>query len=360
MPKFNDFLRFNSQNNLINKCSVDFRLAELFYYSTVFIILVHSFFQDPLFTGMTMTNKKKKYWTGIYAISIVVFIVLQFLLDAPFFDSLREHIELLKKVLSTMALLAVILLVRSVLEILVNRLDKSRGERYNLTRVIRLVALLFMVYVVLTTRFEGTYAFVTGLGLASLILGFALQSPISSFIGWLYIIFRNPYQVGDRIQIDKHRGDVVEIGYLDTIIRECNGDYLGNDRLSGRLVYFPNSIILKDRVLNSSGQDRPFIWNETAIQIAYTSDLEFVEACMLKATDEDFKRTHPSHATENPTRWKADVYFRNNSYAWMEAVVSYPVAVTDTTGRRNRILRGVLPLLNAHPEKVQFPSGQLR
>ncbi len=310
--------------------------------------------------GINIPNKQKKYWIGVYLICIVSFMVLRSLLDSSFFDGIKDYLPLLKKVLKTFTLLAVILLIRAVLEFFINRLDKSRGERYNLKRVIRLVAWLCIAYVIITTRFGGTYTFLTGLGLASLVLGFALQSPISSFIGWLYIIFRSPYQVGDRIQINKHRGDVVEIGYFDTIIRECNGDYLGNDRLSGRLIYFPNSLLFTDRVTNSTGQDKPFIWNETAIQVAYTSDLDFVESCLLKATDDDFKAAHPSYASEDANRWKAAVYFRNNAYAWMEAVVSYPVAVTDTTGRRNRILRGALPLLNAQPDKVQFPMGMTR
>src|SRR5699024_1366162 len=109
----------------------------------------------------------------------------------------------------------------------------------------------------------------TGLGLVSLVLGFALQAPITSFIAWLYIIFRKPYKVGNRIQINEHRGDVIEISYLDTIIQECSGDYLGNDRQSGRIIHFPNSMILTDKVTNYSGQHKPFIWNETAVQIAY-------------------------------------------------------------------------------------------
>ena len=42
-------------------------------------------------------------------------------------------------------------------------------------------------------------------------LGFALQTPISSLIGWFYIIIRSPYKVGDRIQVGKgRRGPVAE------------------------------------------------------------------------------------------------------------------------------------------------------
>jgi deferrochelatase/peroxidase EfeB len=44
----------------------------------------------------------------------------------------------------------------------------------------------------------------------------------------------------------------------------------------------------------------------------------------------------------------------------MEAVISYPVEPKDTTGRRNRILRRALPMLNKQSEKVRFPEGTRR
>ena len=72
-----------------------------------------------------------------------------------------------------------------------------------------------------------------------MLLGFALQTPISSLIGWLYIVIRVPYKVGDRIQIDQFTGDVVEIGYFDTTLWEFAGEYLSNDVPSGRLIRFP-------------------------------------------------------------------------------------------------------------------------
>src|SRR5690606_26277118 len=155
---------------------------------------------------------------------------------------------------------------------------------------------------------------------------------------WLYIIFRRPYKVGDRIQLGNYRGDVVEVNYLDTAILEFSGDYLQNDRRSGRILYFPNSIILKSEVINYSGAFVPFIWNETGVQIAYTSDLKFVEECLLEAASTDFAQRYPEYVELGMALWEPAVYFRVNSYAWLEAVISYPVEPMDTTGRRNRIL----------------------
>lgn len=59
-------------------------------------------------------------------------------------------------------------------------------------------------------------------------------------------------------------------------------------------------------------------------------------------------------------QWEPTVYFRINRFAWMEAVVTYPVEPKDTSERRNRILRYALPLLNESPDKVKFPEGTQR
>lgn len=310
------------------------------------------------------SHKNRNFWMIAYIISATVLIIIHFLAKARVFQFLDDLVfsgldALLQKWSITLAVISIILLIRVVLEKLIVNLDQAQGERYNLIRITRLIGTILSTYVILSSLFANPYDSLAGLGIASLILGFALQAPITSFISWLYIVFRRPYQVGDRIQINDHRGDVVEISYLDTIIEECSGDYLQNDRKSGRLIHFPNSKILTDRIINYSGPEIPFIWNETALQVAYTSDLEFVEECLIKATEKDFQNLYPK-MYEPGNRWESKVYFRVNQRAWLEAVISYPVEPYDTTGKRNRILRTVLPLLNAAPEKVKFPEGTLR
>ena len=89
------------------------------------------------------------------------------------------------------------------------------------------------------------YTAVVSLGLISLILGFALQTPITSFIGWIYILVRKPYRVGDRIRIGEANGDVIDVSYLDTTLWEFGGEYLSTDHPSGRIIKFPNSNVLE-------------------------------------------------------------------------------------------------------------------
>lgn len=305
---------------------------------------------------ITQTN----HWIKVYGILSVLFIALHYLLNTRIFDPWQQYVPFVQKLTMSLFLIALIFLMSQLITKWISVQADIAGNRYNLMRVIRFLAIAFSLIVAGSFLFQNLYAAAVSFGLISLILGFALQQPITSFIAWVYLIFRRTYLVGDRIQINDMRGDVVSINYLDTSMLECRGDYLGNDRRSGRIIRFPNSMVLREKVINYSGPQIPFIWDETALQVAYTSDLPFVEKCLTEAANRDFRERYPKYSDMEHNPLVPTVYFRINRYAWMEAVVSYPVKPEDTTERRNRILRYALPELNTEPKKVQFPQGTLR
>src|SRR5262245_47190786 len=98
---------------------------------------------------------------------------------------------------------------------LIGRVADS-ASRYNLNRILKLLIGLATAASLISLVFANWYTAFVSLGLISLILGFALQTPITSFIGWIYILARAPYRVGDRIEIDHTVGDVIDVSYLDT------------------------------------------------------------------------------------------------------------------------------------------------
>lgn len=305
-------------------------------------------------------ERKQNYWIIGYVIAAIVFLATHFLLELNVFEVWEKHLKIVQKLSITLFSACIILLIGKFIEKLILKNSQSEGNRYNLIRITRLLTSILII-VLAVSFLSQNYNITFGiLGLASLILGFALQTPISNFIGWVYIVFRNPFQVGDRIQIGQYKGDVLRIDYLDTMMLEFSGDYLTNDRSSGRIISFPNSHVFKTEIFNYSGPFTPFIWNETAIQIAYTSDIEFVQQCLQEAAAEDFKSRYNEFNSEEHPQWNPDVYFRVNTYAWLEAVVSYPVKPRDTTTRRTGILKIALAKLNAEPGKVLFPEGTSR
>jgi small-conductance mechanosensitive channel len=260
---------------------------------------------------------------------------------------------------------------KSIRVYLINQID-SRSARYNLTRVLNLLTFLAVVIIGLSLLFNNWYTGLVSLGVLSLILGFALQTPITSLIGWIYLLVRQPYKVGDRIQIGEARGDVIDVSYLDTTLWEFGGPYLSTQHPSGRIIKFPNSLVLNETVYNYSWPLFPYIWNEIKLQIAYESDLKFIEQTMqLVVVEElgeqmmdlvqvyrDLLRQTPVDELEIQER--PVVHFRVSDYTWIEAIVRYLVHPKESGRVKTRIIKKLLDKLNAEPERVLFPKSNLR
>ena len=152
---------------------------------------------------------------------------------------------------------------------------------FNLRLVIRLVAIALICLILLSAASQTWYTVPIVFGIFSLISGFALQTPMTSFVGWIYILSRRPYRVGDRIKVAGVTGDVIDISYFDTTLWEFGGQYLSTDHPSGRIVKFPNSIVLNSPVYNYSWVLFPYIWDEIRFYVAYDSDLDFVAKVMV-------------------------------------------------------------------------------
>jgi small-conductance mechanosensitive channel len=216
----------------------------------------------------------------------------------------------------------------------------------------------------MSVLFVNWYAAVVSLGLISLILGFALQMPISSFIAWIYILVRAPYRVGDRIRIGDAHGDVIDVSYLDTTLWEFGGEHLWTDHPSGRVIKFPNSTVFDTPVFNYSWPLFPYVWNEIKFQLAYESDLEFVAKTMREVVDEEigdimsqkvkvYKRIlSKTPVDELDVKEHPVVHFRVSENTWLEAIVRYLVPPKEAGRTKTRLIKEMLKRMNAEPDRV--------
>ena len=251
-------------------------------------------------------------------------------------------------------------------------ISSSAASRYNLHRVLRFAAGVAIALIVVSVLFANWYTAVVSLGLISLILGFALQTPITSLIGWIYILVRSPYRVGDRIRIGDATGDVIDVGYLDTTLWEFGGEYLSTDHPSGRIIKFPNSSVLGTAVYNYSWPLFPYIWNEVKFQVAYDSDFEFIARTMQEVTEAELGESMMENVkvfrellAHTPVdrlevRERPAVFFRVGDNTWIEAIVRYLVYPRDAGRVKNRLIQTLLERLNAEPERVKFPKSNMR
>lgn len=312
-------------------------------------------------------KRTHKYWLGGYGLIALACLVFHLLIRVRLLF-LGENTVFFRRTALALFLAFFILFISQLGQKLVVNSAKTRVFKYNALRVVKLIAVLLLVVVAMSYLFHNWYTAAVSLGLISLVLGFALQGPISSFIGWLYILFRAPFEVGDRIEIGDVKGDVLEVGYMDTTLSEFHGSYLSSDLPSGRLIRFPNSKVLQSAVFNYSWQNYPFIWNEVAFQVAYNSDLDFVVATLRRVTLEELDPEITDNVQELrdlisgspveglPMKEYPTINLRISSNTWVEVVVTYVTDPKKADAARTRIIAKALKQLNLEPDRVLFPK----
>ncbi len=311
-------------------------------------------------------------WVGIFGIVLVVLAALDVMIENDVISLPSWKNSLLNRLpLAAIIVVALLFLERVVETFGIPRI-KNIVTRYNLTRVVRLATAVLVVGAAGAILFGNFYTGLVSLGVVSIIVGLAVQTPMTSFIGWIYILVRAPYRVGDRIKIGDATGDVIEVGYLDTTLWEFGGQYLSTDHPSGRIIKFPNSKVLSSTVYNYSWPLFPFIWNEIKLHVAYEADLEFVAETMKQVVLEHrgekmVKRVQVyrkllarTPVDELSVNEHPEVIFRVNENTWLEAIVRYVVDPRHAGSVKTELLREILKRLNASPDRVLFPKSNAR
>jgi small-conductance mechanosensitive channel len=315
---------------------------------------------------------KDKFWFVTHTLLLVGCAVLYYLVGSKLIPVPANTVDLARRFLRGAVLIVIVLAIAKAISIYaIGRLDDA-ATRFTLRRIEHLLVALVIAVIVIGVVFVNWYTALISVGIGSVIVGLAVQTPMTSFLGWIYILIRRPYQVGDRIQIEDATGDVIDVSYLDTTLWEFGGKYLSTDHPSGRIIKFPNSKVLSAMVFNYSWPLFPYIWNEIKFQIAYNSDLQFVAQTMQKITAEEIGQEMMERVgvfrdllaktpvDELEVREHPRVIFRVNDNTWLEAIVRYLVPPREAGSVKTRLIPKVLAALNAAPDKVRFPKGDAR
>jgi small-conductance mechanosensitive channel len=315
---------------------------------------------------------KDKFWFVTHVLLLVGCAVLYYLIGSKLIPVPQNAVELARRFLRGAVLVVIVLAIAKAVSIYaIGRLDDA-ATRFTLRRILHLVVALVIAVIVIGVVFVNWYTALISVGIGSVIVGLAVQTPMTSFLGWIYILVRRPYQVGDRIQIEDATGDVIDVSYLDTTLWEFGGKYLSSDHPSGRVIKFPNSKVLSVMVFNYSWPLFPYIWNEIKFHIAYNSDLLFVAQTMQKITEEEIGEEMMERVgvfrdllaktpvDELQVREHPRVIFRVSENTWLEAIVRYLAPPREAGSIKTRLIPKLLAALNAAPNRVMFPKGDAR
>jgi small-conductance mechanosensitive channel len=174
-----------------------------------------------------------------------------------------------KLLLSIIIILVIWFLHRVFLRIALPRI-KELSSRYRWKKTSSYIAAFLGILIIGRVWFEGTQSLVTFLGLLSAGVAIALKDLVASLVGWGFILWRQPFEVGDRVQIGNYKGDVIDIRIFQFTLMEI-GNWVEADQSTGRIIHIPNGKIFTEPLANYH-KGFQYIWNEIPVLITFESN----------------------------------------------------------------------------------------
>lgn len=130
------------------------------------------------------------------------------------------------------------LIVRSIIRHLSNH-TKSRRYLFGILAKVAYVIILILGFITaLGTMGINVLALVTGLGLASFAVGFALKDSLSNILAGFIVLYYEPFKINDDVSVTNEEGKVAEINLRYTVLQA-----------EGKHILVPNSTVLTNTVI---------------------------------------------------------------------------------------------------------------
>ena len=174
------------------------------------------------------------------------------------------------KIIATLLAFLVFAILRKVIiKFVIDRITDSH-LRYKWQKTITYTLFILAFIIIGQVWFKGIQSIATYLGLLSAGIAIALKDPLTNMSGWLYILWRSPFEVGERIQLGKQAGDVIDISLFNFTLMEI-GNWVDADQSTGRIIHVPNGHIFTQTLANY-GRGFKYIWNEVPVLLTFESN----------------------------------------------------------------------------------------
>jgi len=189
-------------------------------------------------------------------------------------------------VVAVLALLAAVVALRFILlRAVVHRESLPLDVRRRLVVQIRnVLGIVFVVglFFILANELR---AFAVSLVAIAVAVVLATKELILCLSGTALRIGANAYTIGDRIEINGVRGNVIDQTFLATTILEIGPGHV-TSQYSGRAVIFPNSLLLVHPLINETYM-KQYIVHIMTIPLTVTDDWQRAEKLLLEIADEE-------------------------------------------------------------------------
>lgn len=193
--------------------------------------------------------------------------------------------EVQTKIFASLMITLVLWILYSLIIKIVWRRTENVRTLYSWRKNSGYIVIVLGVFLVGRLWFSGFQSIATYLGLLSAGIAIALKDVVSNFAGWIFIISRRPFSVGDRIQIGNHAGDVIDTRFFQFTLMEI-GNWVNADQSTGRIIHIPNGMVLSEVLANYS-KGFQYIWNEMPVLITFESNWQKAKKILQKIADKD-------------------------------------------------------------------------
>ena len=155
------------------------------------------------------------------------------------------------------------------------RIDNRKMTIISLVNnIIKYIIFIFMILSILKVYGVDTSSIVASIGILGLVIGLAIQDIISDFLKGVFIIFDNQYTIGDFVEINGFKGEVISLGLMNTKIKGINGE-----------VKILSNSSFKE-VTNYSMKNTSLLIN---LDVAYGTDIDKLESVLNSIREEVLK-----------------------------------------------------------------------
>jgi small-conductance mechanosensitive channel len=196
-----------------------------------------------------------------------------------FEQNLNVGPDLLGKLIATLVVVVALILLRLIVLAVVNRRTGDSIALYRWRKAVAYTSMALGVLLVGRIWLSSTGSLATYLGLLSAALVIALQDPISNIVGWGFLLWRRPFEVGDRIEIGEFAGDVIDLRIFQFTLMEIR-NWVDADQSTGRVLHLPNKKVFSDPIANYS-KGFAYIWDEMQVMVTFESDWRRAKEILL-------------------------------------------------------------------------------
>lgn len=195
-----------------------------------------------------------------------------------------------KILISLVTILIITILRKVIVKFFISKIDDI-NLRYQWRKISLYIAVFIVLLFLLSTWLGFVGSVGTFLGLVSAGIAIALKDPLVNIVAWFFILVRQPFKVGDRVQIGENAGDVIDIRIFQFSLIEI-GNWVDADQSTGRVIHIPNGVVFNQPQFNYT-TGFVHIWHEIPMLVTFESDWKKAKKILT-----DIVNKHTMHISE--------------------------------------------------------------